>query len=107
MKSYPSSDLKRHVPASKSSTPPKTYNNTIFLIELFSLVRSLPSSMTSFQHITIHPQNALPATRDAPQSGAPASLPEAKQIKVKPNSGVPIGSGNASLFFVGTATTIL
>jgi len=65
--------------------------------------------MSTLQRITLHPSNALPATRDAPQQGAPAatSLPEAKQIKVKPNSGAPAGSGNASLFFVGTATTIL
>jgi len=65
--------------------------------------------MAPLQHITLNPSREVHATRDAPQQEAPpaASLPEAKEIKVKPNSGAPIGSGNASLYFVGTATTIL
>ena len=65
--------------------------------------------MAPIQHLTLNPSHEVHATRDAPQQDAPpaASLPEAKEIKVKPNSGAPRGSGNASLYFVGTATTIL
>jgi hypothetical protein len=65
--------------------------------------------MSKVQHITLNPNREVHATRDAPQKDAPpaSSLPDAKEIKVKPNSGAPAGSGNASLYFVGTATTIL
>lgn len=61
------------------------------------------------QHLTLNPSTSLPATRDAPAGAKPATeLPDAKEIKVHPNSAI-AGKGheNASLFFVGTATTIL
>ncbi|KAL8710554.1 MAG: hypothetical protein Q9225_007270 [Loekoesia sp. 1 TL-2023] len=59
------------------------------------------------KHITINPNNEVHATRDHPQGQALASaLPEAKETKVHPsNAGG--DDENASLLFVGTATTIL
>ena len=56
--------------------------------------------------LTLNPHDSLPPTRDLP-SGAkhPETLPEAKETKVHPSNSA--GDENASLFFVGTATTIL
>lgn len=57
------------------------------------------------KHLTIDPSKEAHATRDQPQGQALASaLPDAKETKVHPSSG---GGENASLLFVGTATTIL
>ncbi|KAL8741778.1 MAG: hypothetical protein Q9184_008344, partial [Pyrenodesmia sp. 2 TL-2023] len=57
------------------------------------------------KHLTIHPSENLPPTRDHPQ--AASSLPEAKQTKVHPAKGAADGGEeNASLLFVGTATTV-
>ena len=54
------------------------------------------------QDITINPASTKPPTRDNPQ---PASrLPEAKEEKQHPSKA---GSENASVYFIGTATTIL
>ncbi|KAF2842927.1 Metallo-hydrolase/oxidoreductase [Patellaria atrata CBS 101060] len=54
------------------------------------------------KHLTIDPENKQPPTRD--HSHPPESLPKAKETKVHPNDD---GGEDASLFFVGTATTIL
>lgn len=55
--------------------------------------------------ITLDPSHTAAPTRDHPQGEAhPTSLPEPKEIKVHPTKS---GSENASIYFVGTATTIL
>ncbi|KAF8586116.1 Metallo-hydrolase/oxidoreductase [Ramaria rubella] len=55
--------------------------------------------------ITIDPDKLLSPLRD--EGGVPKeSLPDAKEIKVHPNS-AKRGHENASIFFVGTATTVL
>ncbi|KAL9041038.1 MAG: hypothetical protein Q9214_004253 [Letrouitia sp. 1 TL-2023] len=57
------------------------------------------------KHLSIDPSQNEPATRDFPQDRAlSTSLPDAKETKVHPRNA---GKENASLFFVGTATTIL
>ena len=56
-------------------------------------------------HLTLDPSNPKPPTRDGASHSKQVKLPDAKETKIKPG-----GSGdaeNASLFFVGTATTIL
>lgn len=60
--------------------------------------------MAPTQRLTLDPSNHLHPTRDHTEAIVPSSLPDAKEIKVHPT--VP-GSENASLYFVGTATTIL
>ena len=56
--------------------------------------------------LTLNPHAPLPPTRDLPPGGKhPDTLPEAKETKVHPRNSA--GDENASLFFVGTATTIL
>lgn len=58
------------------------------------------------QRLTLDPKHVQPPTRDLP-SGRPLpdSLPDAKEVKVHPRGSD--GTENASLYFVGTATTIL
>ncbi|KAL8710606.1 MAG: hypothetical protein Q9220_004830 [cf. Caloplaca sp. 1 TL-2023] len=57
------------------------------------------------KQLMLNPATKIPATRDFPPSQSiPASLPDAKQTKLHPSNA---GAENASLFFVGTATTIL
>ena len=57
------------------------------------------------QHLKIDPGNVKPPTRDFPSSATlPDKLPDAKEVKVHPSNA---GGENASLYFVGTATTIL
>lgn len=57
------------------------------------------------KHLVVDPAQAQPPTRDLPAGAKlPDSLPEAKQTKVHPTNA---GGENASLLFVGTATTIL
>ena len=57
-------------------------------------------------HITLHPSNNKPPIRNATADHShPDDLPPAKETKVKP-TGV-TNAENASLYFVGTATTIL
>ncbi|KAF2178592.1 Metallo-hydrolase/oxidoreductase [Zopfia rhizophila CBS 207.26] len=60
--------------------------------------------MSAIKHISIDPQKSRSPTRDDVE--LPTALPKAKETKVHPSN---TGSGgeNASLFFVGTATTIL
>lgn len=56
------------------------------------------------QSIAISP-DPKPPTRDLPQSvSLPTALPPAKKTKLHPTAG---GEENASLYFVGTATTIM
>lgn len=56
------------------------------------------------QRITINPQENRAPTRDLPPlATAAARLPPAKGVKVHPTK----PGENASLFFVGTATTIM
>lgn len=54
------------------------------------------------QRLILDPTVNEPPTRDL--SDHPSSLPLANETKVHPKSS---GSENASIFFVGTATTIL
>ncbi|KAJ5174263.1 uncharacterized protein N7482_000140 [Penicillium canariense] len=57
------------------------------------------------QHIFINPDADRPPTRDLPRAVVmPDRLPPAKETKHHPSDG---GNENASLFFVGTATTIM
>ncbi|GAB7357521.1 hypothetical protein MBLNU459_g0049t1 [Dothideomycetes sp. NU459] len=56
--------------------------------------------------IVLDPSHTEAPTRDHPNGQSyPSSLPEAKEIKVHPTRAA--GSENASIYFVGTATTIL
>ena len=57
------------------------------------------------KHLTIDPSKAQPPTRDLPAGAqCPGALADAKETKVHPSNA---GGENASLLFVGTATTIL
>ena len=57
------------------------------------------------KHLTIDPSAAIPPTRDYPSDAKlPESLPNAKETKLHPSNA---GGENASLLFIGTATTIL
>jgi L-ascorbate metabolism protein UlaG (beta-lactamase superfamily) len=60
------------------------------------------SSQAPTKKLTIQPSISKPPTRD--NGSFPSTLPPAKETKVHPNVA---GNENASLFFVGTATTIL
>lgn len=54
-------------------------------------------------HLTLDPSDLKPPTRD--NASHPESLPEAKQTNIHPKGSS--GDENASIYFVGTATTIL
>jgi hypothetical protein len=56
------------------------------------------------QHISIDPRKKHAPTRDMLDPTFSTQLPPAKEIKVHPSNA---GEENASLFFVGTATTIM
>ncbi|KAH7065051.1 beta-lactamase-like protein [Macrophomina phaseolina] len=57
--------------------------------------------------LVLDPSKAEPPTRTAPAGTTqPSSLPTPKEVKVSPK-GTDGGGENASIFFVGTATTIL
>jgi hypothetical protein len=56
------------------------------------------------QHISIDPSNLQPPTRDESVADVPEALPAAKASKKHPSKP---GKENASIYFVGTATTIL
>lgn len=57
------------------------------------------------QCISINTQDKQAPTRDLPRSAVPpAELPPAKEVKLHPSAP---GGENASLMFVGTATTIM
>jgi L-ascorbate metabolism protein UlaG (beta-lactamase superfamily) len=58
------------------------------------------------KHLTIKPAASGPPTKPEHHSTVPDTLPDAKETKVHP-SNAPNSSTNASIFFVGTATTIL
>ncbi|KAK4539467.1 hypothetical protein LTR36_010903 [Oleoguttula mirabilis] len=61
--------------------------------------------MSEFKYqLTLDPSNPKPPTRD--HASHPDSLPEAKKTNVHPK-GSSTGDENASIYFVGTATTIL
>ncbi|RMJ21069.1 hypothetical protein PHISP_08062 [Aspergillus sp. HF37] len=58
------------------------------------------------QHFSIDPRNVQPPTRDLPSTAKVAPrLPDAKEVKGHPAKAG--GEENASIYFVGTATTIL
>ncbi|OKL58967.1 hypothetical protein UA08_05505 [Talaromyces atroroseus] len=58
------------------------------------------------QRLTLDPKHVQAPTRDLPSGKSlPNNLPDAKEIKVHPRGAN--GEENASLYFVGTATTIL
>jgi L-ascorbate metabolism protein UlaG (beta-lactamase superfamily) len=67
------------------------------------------SSSGSFKHhLTLHPDNNKPPIRNSSttdHSHPPEHLPLAKETKIKPTGAT--NAENASLYFVGTATTIL
>jgi hypothetical protein len=54
------------------------------------------------QHLTIDPTEKQPPTRD--HANHPETIPPAKETKLHPETA---GAENASIYFVGTATTIL
>ena len=57
------------------------------------------------KNLVLDPAQAEAPTRDHPNGQSyPESLPQAKETKVHPTNP---GSENASIYFVGTATTIL
>lgn len=57
------------------------------------------------QYLTIDPRTTQPPTRDLPSTAKlPSQMPGAKEVKVHPTKA---GSENGSIYFVGTATTIL
>ncbi|KAL4813007.1 beta-lactamase-like protein [Aspergillus spinulosporus] len=56
------------------------------------------------QHITIDPKKVQPPTRDGTAKDIPAQLPIAKASNTHPTKP---GGENASIYFVGTATTII
>jgi L-ascorbate metabolism protein UlaG (beta-lactamase superfamily) len=56
------------------------------------------------KHLTITPSTSGQPTKDS--ATVPSTLPAAKETKIHP-SNAPSDSTNASLFFVGTATTII
>jgi hypothetical protein len=60
--------------------------------------------MTSMKRLSIDPRQNIPPIRDSPATALPASLPKAKHIKTNPARA---GEENASVYFVGNATTIL
>jgi hypothetical protein len=57
----------------------------------------------SLPRLILDPKANFPPTRD--HAAHPSSLPEAKVVKNHPTN--PSSTENASIFFVGTATTIL
>lgn len=58
------------------------------------------------QRLTLDPKQVQPPTRDLPSGRSfPNNLPDAKEVKV--HSRGSDGTENASLYFVGTAMTIL
>jgi hypothetical protein len=70
------------------------------------LILYFPSQNSiTMQHLLVDTRKSQAPTRDLPHGHAhPQSLPPAKEIKPHP---LAPGGENASLFFVGTATTIL
>jgi hypothetical protein len=60
------------------------------------------ASATMTKNLVLDPSHAEAPTRD--HQHYPSSLPEAKETKLHPTNA---GGENASLYFVGTATTIL
>lgn len=62
-------------------------------------------SKESMQYLTINPNTAPEPTRDRPSNHPKAeNIPAAKSTAVHPKLS---GGENASIYFVGTATTIL
>ncbi|KAH2795788.1 hypothetical protein KXW05_005745 [Aspergillus fumigatus] len=55
------------------------------------------------KRLSIDPRQDIPPIRDSPATALPASLPKAKNIKTSPARA---GEENASVYFVGNATTI-
>ena len=60
--------------------------------------------MSPTQHLTLDPSHPLRPTRDHSDTAISTSMPDAKETKVHPTIS---GAENGSLYFVGTATTIL
>lgn len=64
---------------------------------------NIKSPESKMKHLTLDPSKTVAPTKD--HTDIPTELPEAKETKVHPTNA---GDGdNASLFFIGTATTIL
>lgn len=68
----------------------------------FSLQTTNGPKATMTKNLVLDPSHAEAPTRD--HQSFPSSLPDAKETKVHPTNA---GGENASLYFVGTATTIL
>ena len=61
---------------------------------------------STMKTLTINPQSSQSPTRDRPtDKKLPDKLPDAKATQVHPTDAS--DSNNASLFFIGTATTIM
>jgi hypothetical protein len=73
--------------------------NTIFSSKKTNETKAA-ASMT--KNLVLDPSHAEAPTRD--HQHYPSNLPEAKETKLHPTNA---GGENASLYFVGTATTIL
>jgi len=69
---------------------------------LFSSQTTNDSKANMTKNLVLDPSHAEAPTRD--HQNYPSSLPEAKETRVHPTNA---GGENASLYFVGTATTIL
>jgi L-ascorbate metabolism protein UlaG (beta-lactamase superfamily) len=85
-------------------------DSTIFrLTDKFTII--IMSSQSFKHHFTIQPGSTKPPIRDSTADPShPKTLPPAKETKLKPtgaDNGENASLWNASLFFVGTATTIL
>lgn len=66
---------------------------------------TLATYLYTMKRISIDPTRNHPPARDLPlQTSAPVQLPPAKATKLTPSKS---GEENATLFFMGTATTIM
>lgn len=90
--------------ASVHQTYPRTLNTLHLAIQLANIICHTSKKMAPTQHLTLDPSHPLPPTRNHPESAISTSMPDAKETKVHPTIS---GAENASLYFVGTATTIL
>ncbi|KAF4155898.1 hypothetical protein CNMCM8927_001623 [Aspergillus lentulus] len=73
-------------------------------VAIWVLDTVVPGVCRNMKRLSIDPGQNIPPIRDSPATSLPASLPEAKHIKTNPARA---GEENASVYFVGNATTIL
>ncbi|GIJ92301.1 hypothetical protein Asppvi_011280 [Aspergillus pseudoviridinutans] len=83
---------------------------SLAVIRLFYIATRRPFRLNcrlnspSMKRLSIDPRQNIPPIRDSPAASLPVSLPEATNVKTNPARA---GEENASVYFVGTATTIL